>query len=316
MNKLIGPRIPYIPVTTSDRYGFGHLLAARLGTNPKRMFCLWTHGWYFWKEKLELTDLLGMKLPPRDTILVFGSQEEVDLLKANGYSNAMAGGLPFSYVNHQSIRSNDDVLLAFIQHSAEAEKVSNDCTDYLDYLNSVRKHFESIYVSVYSLDHSESLVKEIRRRSLIPVLGADPTDSRSLIRTRVMLEYCKHVSSNCFGSHIAYALATGCRVSLFSPMFRYRAESYLNTHHGFIKKHAERMEYFYSELFCREKWGFLFDLHPRNGCVRPTLGLDEIGSNLRLNNIKLKAVLGWSFYGQLSGYSRGALRRLRRTVFR
>jgi len=49
---------------------------------------------------------------------------------------------------------------------------------------------------------------------LNPVLGADPKDETSLVRLANLFRQHETMTTNAYGSHIAYAAAFGCRVSV------------------------------------------------------------------------------------------------------
>ena len=308
--KLLGPEIFIKNKTSLDRYGFSYQLADRLNFKfPLRPFCSWIHGWCYWDDIVKVEDLIGMKGYPLNTsIIVCSNIEQMKLIEA-GYTNVRIGGLPFAYIKEQGIQSNANLMLAFIGHSSESEKMNVIDLDYLNYLESQRNNFEAIYVSIYSLDKSEKLFEEVLKRGLIPITGANPYDKRSLIRTRIALEYCEHVSTNTFGSHIAYALAAGCRVSVVSPCYKYDVTKYLGTKHKYSNDYIERIEFYTSEYYLKSRWSYLFDRNVLDGYQNKKIGLQWIGKKNILNNEELKNVLGWTFKGQVKGFISGAIRR-------
>lgn len=309
----LGPQSLIQPITSLDRYGFSYVLSEQLGLRrPLRPFCHWVHGWAWWDEMLEPEDLLGPRGVHPTTSIIVGSKAQQERLKACGYHNVLLGGLPFAYVGSQGIQRSSSSLLAFIGHSAEAERMDVADSKYLDYLESIRHDFENVYVSVFSIDHGESLTRQIKRRGLAPFLGANPADKYSMLRTRRALEFCEHVSTNTFGSHIAYALAVGCRVSVFSPTYRYDVSKYLNTIHEYDPSYAERMDHVYSEAYLRQKYGMLFDRQPLDGFAAQELGMQYVGNAHKLPAEKLRAALGWTLGDQIKGYALGGIRRMGR----
>ncbi len=258
---------------------------------------------------MKVEDFIGAKGTDRNSSIVVGSLTELEVFAKEGYTNVSVGGLPFAYLSDQQTPRCEHSLLAFIGKSAEGERFDVLDTNYLDFLASQAGAFENIYVSIATFDQSERIIREISRRSLTPVAGASPTDKRSLLRTRIALEHCKYVSSNTFGSHIAYALSAGCRVSIFTPTYKYNTKVWLHSLHGYSKTYADRIEYVHSEPYLRKKWPLLFRDIPRNGYCDISEGLRYIGSNNRLNSREIIKVLGWNLSGQLRGYTSGGLRR-------
>lgn len=311
-NKLIkiqGAEVYIRNNTSLDRYGFSYLLADRLKLKePLRPFCNWSHGWYFWNDIMKIEDLIGMKGCPIDTSIIVGSKSEYVKFVEAGYKNVNIGGLPFAYVSEQGIQRNSNAMLAFIGHSSESEKINIIDLEYLNYLESQKVNFEEIYVSIYSLDKDTKIIEEVVKRGLIPSNGANPFDKRSLIRTRIALEYCEHISTNTFGSHIAYALAAGCRVSVFSPCIKYDTSKY-KENQNYSNDYIERIEYYTSESYLRNRWDYLFDKNSSDGYQNKKIGLEWIGEEYRLSNEQLRRVLCWDFSGQIKGYMSGAIRR-------
>lgn len=297
-----------------DRYGFAHLLAERVGlSRPLRPFCHWIHGWTWWDDVLKPEDLLGPRALPHGTPVIVASGPHKEMLEREGYRHVHAGGTPFAYVPTQGVRRREGTILAYIAHSAEVERMNVLDLNYLDYLSSLTGRF-SVWVSVFSLDESEALKNEITRRGLVPVAGANPQDRNSMIRTRRILELVEHVSTNTFGSHIAYALAAGCRVSVFSPTYQYDVSQYLHPGNGFAPSYAERLRLVHSEPYLRENFPMLFAENVTDGYADTELGLEYIGAAQILPAEQLRKVLGWTVERQIAGYSRGAVRRMRRFV--
>lgn len=313
--KLQGPEVHINNNTSLDRYGFSYLLAKRLGIHhPRRPFCNWMHGWYYWDDIMKIEDIIGNKNYSKNISIIVSSQlEKLKLLHA-GYTNVKKGGLPFAYVKDQGVQRNSHAMLAFIGHSSESENLDVIDLNYLDYLESQREKFEEIYVSIYSLDRKKSLINQITKRRLIPHTGANPFDRRSLVRTRIALEYCEHVSTNTFGSHVAYALAAGCRTAVFAPCYKYDTSKFLGTVHSYSDEYVERMEHYTSESYLRSRWNFLFDRISDEGYYNKDLGLEWIGEKYKLSNNKLKIAVGWNLGAQITGYIHGAIRRINRNL--
>jgi hypothetical protein len=261
---------------------------------------------------IEVEDLVGSRGPPKDSMLIVGTLGECETLRAAGYINVKIGGLPFAYVKNLGVTQSEDSLLAFLAKSAEVERFDVLDERYLDFLESQTKSFESIYVSIGYFDRSEDLIREVVRRSLIPLPGSNPNDKRSLKRTRIALEHCKYVSTNTFGSHVAYALSVGCKVSISTPLYRYSKSAFQNTVHNFTNDYVDRIAYVHSESYLRKNWPNLFTDSPKQGYSNKDMGSRLIGRDLRLDSSILPKVLGWNIKGQLTGYSKGALRRLAR----
>ncbi|HEX7887942.1 MAG TPA: hypothetical protein VF522_01175 [Ramlibacter sp.] len=315
LSPVLGSEEIIEPVTNLDRYGFSHVLAAYAGLKqPRRPFCSWIHGWIWWDELVKPEDLLGPRNMPRDLSIVVGSSQQVDMMRAAGYTNVLAGGVPLIYVPAQHVRRRPDTLLAFLAHSAEAERFDVLHGDYLDHLASIRHHFERVYVSVFALDRNDKLNAEITRRGLFVLDGANPADRNSMRRTRRCLEYFGHVSTNTMGSHVAYALAAGCRTSIWSPIFRYDYDVLAKSAHGLSRDYVDRMSLVHDEPYLRNRFPGLFDTPPLSGYLDPALGSELLGARHLLTPDEVMQAAGWTMGVQLSGYLAGAVRRSHRQL--
>lgn len=306
---VTGPEDVFVPRDNLDRYGFSHLLAQRANLKaPRRPFCSWMHGWVWWEEHMETEDLIGPHALPRDLSFVMGSTRQVETLWRAGYRKVVAGGLPFIYVDPQHVQRNNDTLLAFLAHSAESERHEVAHAPYLDYLASLRDKFEAIYVSVFALDSTEVLRSEIARRGLRVLNGANPLDRNSMLRTRRALEYVGHVSANTMGSPVAYALAAGCKTSLWSPVYRYDPTVLSKSVHGFSRAYVERMAHVHSESYLRCRYPELFR-EAGDGYQDQMRGSSMVGAEHKLDEDAIRRVTGWTVQAQVKGYLAGAARR-------
>ena len=307
---------PISPIKISsgvDRYGFSNVLAKRCGRRVVlRSFANWVHGW-IWAEE-PTAELLACSKLPRNLTIVVRDQIEKDALEAEDFKDIRVGGLPFAYVERQHTLRHENALLAFPPHSAEAERVSNDQAEYLDYLHSVKQDFESIYLSVYYLDMGGPLHKAANARGLQVIQGARPDDANSLLRIRSMLDSFTYVTSNVMGSHLLYALFTGCKFAFCGPMYGYDESVFLagGNPHGHSSDRIRLALQLQSESYLRDKFAKFFVDHPRAGLQDASFARDAIGAKYLMNPQQVEDALGWRIRGQIDGYLSGALRRTSR----
>jgi hypothetical protein len=133
-------------------------------------------------------------------------------------------------------------------------------------------------------------------------------------RTRRCLEYFGHVSTNTMGSHVAYALAAGCRTSVWSPVFTYDPDVLAKSAHGLSRDYVDRISHVYNESYLRRHFPDLFDRAPTAGYLDPALGSELLGVRHRLTPAQVMQATGWTTGGQMSGYVAGAFRRTYRQL--
>lgn len=306
---------PFAPIKKTDgvdRYGFSSVLAKRCGRRtPPRSFANWTHGWV-WAEE-PTAELLSSGNLPRDVTIVVCQENEQLTLNAAGFTDVRLGGLPFAYVQRQHTHRQTDALLAFLPHSAEAGYVSADQSTYFDYLETLKKDFESIFVSVHYLDMNGPLHKEALVRGLQVVQGARPDDANSLLRTRSMLDSFRYVTSNVMGSHMLYALFAGCKFAFCGPMHSYDELQFATAgYHS--PDHIGQSVMLFSESYIRKRFCKYFVDHPRMGLVDESFAVDSIGKRFIMSPQEIEDALGWTVGGQIKGYATGARRRLSRSI--
>ena len=308
------PPFSQIKITSGvDRYGFSSVLAKRCGRRViVRSFANWVHGWV-WAEE-PTAELLACAKQARNLTMVVCNQVEKKTLMALNFTDVRVGGLPFAYVERQHMQRHENALLAFPPHSAEAERVTTDQAEYLDFLEAIKQDFESIYLSVYYLDLGGPLHKAANLRGLQVIQGARPDDANSLVRTRSMLDSFKYVTSNVMGSHMLYALFAGCGFSFCGPMYGYDESEFLSggNPHGHSSDYIRLALKLQSESYLRDKFAKFFVNHPRDGVGDLGFAVDEIGTKFTLSSMQIEDALGWNVNGQFKGYFSGALRRASR----
>jgi hypothetical protein len=296
-----------------DRYGFSWILARYLGRRrPLRSFCDWVHWWVWFEDELTAMDLIGPKFKQLPYPLILANETQRQLASDWGYRNLAVGGLPICYVPPTGVVRNTSSLVGFLQHSTEEEKCAVEDARFLDFLADCRSNYEYVAVCVYSLDQTEALSMQIRRRGLLEIIGADPTDANSMIRQRQIFEHFGHVIGNCLGSYIAYAFHFGANVTLFSPFSEKDASTYLGTSQQYTKAQADRLAYISSEIYARKRFPLLFEEPARQENADSKYGAELVSQRYMMPPAQVLEAIGWSPWQQVRGYSRGALRRLSR----
>jgi hypothetical protein len=297
-----------------DRYGFSSVLAKRLNIrHVPRSFANWVHGWCWWT--MHTAELLSCHKLPKDTSIIVTNAEEKKALISDGFENVRAGGIPFAYVAKQHSYRTDRALLAFPPHTAEVEKFSNDHKEYFDYLESIKKDYEDIYVSIYYLDIDTPMHFAALHRGLKVVQGANPSDANGLIRVRSILDSFKYVTSNTMGSHMLYALYSECNFSFSGPFYALDESVFLSNGnpHKHTTKYINEMLRVVSHAYVKEQFPHFFQQHPSMGIQALEYAVEAIGEKYILQPSDIKDALGWSLTGQVIGYAKGAKRRLIRS---
>jgi hypothetical protein len=294
-----------------DRYGFSVFLQENIAYRiSRRTFADWVHGW-IWDELPNSESLQCEKMPRNATIIVRNLNEKSALQQA-GFIDVRIGGLPFAYIKNQNVERNYYSLIAFPAHSAESEKISKSMDEYFDYLYSLNQNFDEIYVSIHYLDLNGPIHQSALRRGLKVIPGARPDDANSLIRMRLIFESFQHVTSNIIGSHVLYALYAGCNFSFSGPIFKYDESIFLSrgNPNGHSKNYVNRLIEVHSENYIKNKFIKYFHDNPKDGVKDINFAAVEIGEANVMSDEEIVDALGWSIFGQMRGYYKGARRHL------
>jgi hypothetical protein len=301
--------------TGLDRYGFSSVLAnkCKLRYVP-RSFANWVHGW-IWYKNPTAEELMTANLPKKLTIVVRNNAES-QALTDYGYRDVRIGGLPFAYVPQQQSTRKKNSLLVFPIHSDESSYIRSNTKEYLDYLETLKKDFESIYISVYFIDINGFFHNEALKRGFYVIQGARPDDANSMLRMRAILDSFEYVTTNNMGSHFLYALYSGCKVSFSGPMCQ-PEKSYFSSiasRNNYRDDYVDRAHWFSGEAYLRSEFKKFFVESPQCGVMDIEYAVDEIGEKFMLQPHEIKNALGWTMMGQIDGYANGIGRRITRVL--
>jgi hypothetical protein len=203
----------------TDHYGALHVAAAYAGWTPPVRYCvegMWQHGCLGPWEAVT-PGAVAFNAPGAQGRPVYVSrQEEADYLIANGYPQARAIGMPIIYTAPSSVARVPRSLLVMPTHSLVGDAFP-DRSAFVRYADEVRQFaadFEHVTVCIHpSCQRNGLWIPEFKERGIDMVLGAQTNDANALARMRALFEQYETVTTNGWGSHIAYALAFGARVA-------------------------------------------------------------------------------------------------------
>lgn len=216
-----GPRAEYGSWTELEFYG---KLKIRLRSTPRYLH--WQHGWLPSSYNIDPDLIIGedgnASAQRSEAFFVARGDQEI-ALKHFGFVAVKAIGLPFNYalanVGDQLVREPSSILVMPGGHTTDEDASGGwpKDLDYIDYVHEIKNAFGRALVLLHASDLRlgrgrgwESAGFEVRE-------GAGFFDATSLSRLALLFQQFEFVTTNGFGSHIAYAAASGCRVSVAGP---------------------------------------------------------------------------------------------------
>ena len=204
-------------------YGAARLIAKKAGLKKdKPSHCyVWCHG----------CRLLGpqdiryyIRFPQLAGNVLVARQEEVEFLQAAGIDRVHAVGLPINYAGLSRAHRQEGSLLVMPPHATKHSAISDSVAEYANYIQSIKHHFAKVVCCMSRECIKTAQMHKLFLKHKIPVIcGAAIDDANSLPRMRQIFETYDFVTTNTFGSHLAYGMAFGAKVSVSGPMLYRKA---------------------------------------------------------------------------------------------
>lgn len=215
----------------TDQYGAIPIIAeyAHLKLPPKYFVKgFWQHGcegpW------VDVASILINNILYKHIPIYVARKDQEKLLIAQGFSNSRAIGLPIVYTPSANLKRQTRSLLIMPTHTLRGSSFF-DRSPFESYANEIQvasEGFDKVVVCVHPSCHENGLwTKEFSSRGFEVIFGALNYDRYALSRMRALFEQFEVVSTNGWGSHVAYALAYGAKVSIYGTQPKIRREDYL-----------------------------------------------------------------------------------------
>lgn len=204
----------------SDHYGAFHVAAAYAGIEMPERYALtgiWLHGvlapWECTSPRL-----LAYNAPDAEKLPVWvARRDEAETLANNAFNHPRAVGLPLLYVAPPSLSRVPRSLLIMPGHSLVGWKATDRTAYelYADQMLEAAMDFDHVSVCLNpSCLKNGFWVKEFTERGFNIITGASTDDANALLRMRMLFAQFETMTTNAWGSHVAYALAGGVRVAI------------------------------------------------------------------------------------------------------
>ncbi len=288
---------------SSSMYGAAAVAATYCGFKavPSAIRGIWMHGCSFsYRAKLHPDLLLGLETKPENYYWVARKDEEHFLRKC-GYKKVSAIGLPLIYLPAHRVRRRPGSLLVMPVHSTDYTTHSWKFDEYAEAITAIRSQFTEVVVCVHPACWKRGYwVDAFRQRGFPLVVGADFLDRNALKRVQCLMSGFEYVTTNCFGSQLAYAAYLGAKPSVYGPYSNYRLEDF--SQDPLYVRHPELLEptiRSISEEELRRNVPRLF-CHPREAKADVEWGRFEVGESNKVSPRKMRSLFGWNLSTRVS----------------
>ena len=282
------------PMNEIDYYGFSAYLANKLSLQkiPKSIVGFihaWMHGDFIYAE--EITH--GVT---RSNYLV-STKREKDFLISKNIKNTEAVGLPFIYLDDKDFEvftRYENSLLVMPPHSlpASSHKWEEEC--YINEILAINEQFDIVVFCVHQSCIQKGLwINTLKKYNIPWVTGADASDENSLFRMKVLFKSFEYMTTNTFGSHIAYAAYSGCKVSIFGNFCEFKDDDFRNLpsiiQMPFL---LDNLINVFSEKYIKKNFAWLFK-KPKEADLEIEWANQMLGVENKVSYTRLAELLGW-----------------------
>jgi hypothetical protein len=135
----------------------------------------------------------------------------------DGARDVRLAGAPILYADNGPVERTPGSLLVMPMHTIAGELLEDRSLlqHYADDIALTSKSYSSVVACIHAGCKENGLwVREFNGHSIPVILGASWADVNALVRMRRLFSSFESMTTNGWGSHVAYALAFGCRVSI------------------------------------------------------------------------------------------------------
>jgi hypothetical protein len=238
----------------------------------------------------------GLSLHRRSTHSYLVAREDQEhYLKQEGYVSVHSVGLPIIYQRPQEVERLPGSLLVMPTHSLDYTTHDWNFEQYAREIHSIRNRFSSVVACVSpSCFRRGYWVEAFQERGIPLISGADYFDANSYQRLVRLFGRFDFMTTNGFGSHIAYAAFFGAKSSIYGTPPPLRWEDfkddafYQNNDPDLLAKTLQLL----SPEALRRQFPQLFVL-PWEAAACPEWAAFQLGMQCRKEPDELKRLLGW-----------------------
>ena len=291
-----------------DPYGSKFLLAKYCGFKKSPPYISknynWLHGWM--PDYMLINPILvtGFEYNHENWCFVAKKTEE-NYLKVSNYLGAKAIGLNVVYLPEVNTKRIPNSLLVMPVHSVDYTNHSHwKFKEYVDEISNIKHLFDRVTICVHPSCFKRGYwVNEFKAAGFEVIEGINGDKTNALQKLQVLMSTFEFVTTNGFGSMLAYSAYFGAKPSVYGSFSEYKEEDYINE--PLYQKFPEVLKLtidVFSEKILKANFPHLF-CAPNEAKENIEWGKYQVGFENKLSPAEIKKMLGWDFKGKLKFYS-------------
>lgn len=261
---------------------------------PKTSCIMWQHGVICWDISIPEQGF-GAPIPSDKTKLLLANKKLLKFYEIKNIKNVYAIGMPVVYLPDYKIQRKENTLLVFPRHGVPNSTTNIETNiEYVNYINGISNYFNKVQISIFGpdIDRSAPVYKMFKSAGFEIIRGVEDS-KKTLHQQKLRLLSFSHITSNTMGSHIPYAAAFGCKVSIAGPVYKCQREHLENT--DFYKLFPAALDVVtkYSELSLRSYFPWLF-CEPHEAKTCEAWGNEQIGLDCKLSPVEMFKLFEWT----------------------
>ncbi len=201
------PKCYYEPCTDNNSFGIGWSIRHYVESNKKYINALVEHGYFFGTYVQDVEKITFAK-----KLLTFSDVRKTHIEAVVKEKEVYQIGPYVHYAPdyYDEARFDDEkkrlgrTLLVFFSHSGTGEIVNFDLDVLIEKINSIRKNFQTVVISLFWSDINTEIVKILKDEGYLIFSSGHRYDYYFLSRLKTMIKLSDVTMSNFVSTHIAY----------------------------------------------------------------------------------------------------------------
>jgi hypothetical protein len=294
------PPVDYIRKLQGEAnyYGASSTIARQVGLLERcAPGARWEHGWKYGAVSTA-EHIGGYHKKKRKSLHLVSNQKHEAIMRAEGFLNVHAVGLPYLYADKPNLVRRKGSLLVCPGHTStySDQDWSKLAEEYAERISEIKEGFSDVLVCLSAnCIEREQWIHEFDAKGISWVMGAWIYDRNALRRMRCLFSQFEYVTTNCVGSHIVYSSYEGCKTSIWGWQDLYSQEHYANEpiykgQEAFLNESLK----WGTQSWMREHYRQLFYDDPKDATLLNYWAADQLGGSFKRPVEEVANLFGWA----------------------